>query len=149
MINRWWEKLPGKFDRVELGDFVVMPNHFHGIIIITREEREKREKREEPRLLPYGGGTIGKSVGEDPRVLPLRLLPPRVLPDIPKIMQWFKTMSTNEFLRYQKQSHETDSPKLWQRSYYDHIIRNDADFRRISEYIRNNPEKWIADRFHR
>lgn len=141
MISRWWEKLPGKFSRIELRDFIIMPNHFHGIIIIEREEpsdANKEEpwmdsKREEPRLLPYGSA-CGEGKGVDP--------------SIPRIMQWFKTMSTNEFLRFQKQSCESDSPRLWQRSYYDHIIRNDADYRRISDYIKNNPGKWMADRFH-
>ncbi|MCX6224603.1 MAG: hypothetical protein NTV01_07620, partial [Bacteroidia bacterium] len=63
--------------------------------------------------------------------------------------QWFKTMSTNEFYRMQKSAGNGNKTKLWQRSYWDHIIRTDADFNRISEYIKNNPSRWIADRFHR
>ena len=146
MISRWWERLPGKFLRIELREFIVMPNHFHGIIVIGREEPrmdEKREEprmelgREEPRLLPYGMA-FGEEMGFDTRVEP----------SIPRIMQWFKTMSTNEFLRIQKETGATNSPRLWQRSYYDHIIRNDTDYCRISEYIKNNPGKWMADRFH-
>ena len=119
MVNRWWEKLPEKFMFIELGSFVVMPNHFHGIIRI---------------------------VGEDPWVLPYD--DPRVDPSIPRIMQWFKTMSTNEFYQMQKTSRTSNKPKLWQRSYWDHIIRTEMDYQRITEYIKNNPDVWIADRFH-
>lgn len=50
IIYRWWEKLPGKFSRIELRDFIVMPYHFHGIIIIEREEPRWELKREEPLL---------------------------------------------------------------------------------------------------
>ena len=103
---------------IELGSFVVMPNHIHGIIRI---------------------------VGADPWVRPYD---PRVEPSIPRIMQWFKTMSTNEFYQMQKTSRTSNKPKLWQRSYWDHIIRTEMDYQRITEYIKNNPDVWIADRFH-
>ena len=137
MVSRWCEKLPGQFRRIELRDFILMPNHFHGIIMIERVKPGMHGRREEPWLLPYRTA-LGEEKGFDPRVEP----------SIPRIMQWFKTMSTNEFLRRQKETGATDSPRLWQRSYYDHIIRNDTDYFRISEYIKNNPGRWIADRFH-
>jgi len=100
-------------------------------------EGGKIEEREDTWVLPYG-----ISDGEEWRV------DTRVDPAIPRIIQWYKTMSTNEYLRKQKALGITDSGKLWQRSYYDHIIRTSADYYRISTYIRNNPAQWIADRFH-
>jgi len=59
-------------------------------------------------------------------------------------MRYFKTMTTNEYICGVKNG---DLPpfekKLWQKSYYDHIIRNQADYNEIWEYIENNPQKWV------
>ena len=133
---------------VLIDSFVVMPNHFHGIIRIDRnlyqpehfiigQKGQLVNQREDTRVLPYGTEMCGE--GE---------VNPRVDPSIPRIMQWFKTMSTNEFYRMQRSSGIGNNLKLWQRSYWDHIIRTDADYNRISDYIKNNPKVWIADRFH-
>lgn len=63
------------------------------------------------------------------------------------MMKWYKTQTTNAYIRrvqggglppFQKQ--------FWQRSYYDHILRNDADLAETRQYIRNNPLKWIQDK---
>ena len=63
-----------------------------------------------------------------------------------KILQWFKTMTTNEYLRGVKTfGWQSIDRKLWQRSYYDHIIRSDEDYENIYLYIKNNPAKWEMD----
>ncbi len=65
------------------------------------------------------------------------------------VVQWFKTMSTNEYIRGVKNlGWERFDGKLWQRNYYEHIIRNEKSFHRISNYIANNPAKWDDDKFH-
>ncbi len=57
-------------------------------------------------------------------------------------MQWFKTMSTNEYIRNVNNNNWTPfNKKLWQRNYYEHIIRNEKSYLHISEYIRTNPLK--------
>ena len=62
-------------------------------------------------------------------------------------ISWFKRMSTNEYIRGVKQRGWSPFPgKLWQRNYYDHIIRNESELERIREYIVNNPLKWESDR---
>ena len=59
---------------------------------------------------------------------------------IPKIVQWFKTMTTNEYIRQVKQNGwKPFNVKLWQRNYYEHIIRNENELNQIREYIINNP----------
>ncbi len=125
-VSGWWKKLPGKFRNIELGDFVVMPNHFHGIVRIM-------EPGLKPDCLLVDGGLVNL----------------RTEPSVPGIMQWFKTMSTNEFYRIRKSEGMAYPLKLWQRSYWDSIIRTEAEHNRISEYIKNNPARWIADRFYR
>ena len=59
-----------------------------------------------------------------------------------EIMKWFKTMTTNEYISgVRDRVYEPFEKKLWQRSFYDHIIRNDEDLKEKREYVMNNPAK--------
>ena len=63
---------------------------------------------------------------------------------LPDVMRFFKTMTTNDYIRGVKDGTLTPfDGKLWQKSYYDHVIRNQQDYNEIWEYIENNPAKWI------
>ena len=65
------------------------------------------------------------------------------------VMDWFKTMTTNEYIRGVKNHNwKRYEGKLWQRDYYDHIIRDWLDDVRISTYIIENPSKWKDDMFN-
>jgi REP element-mobilizing transposase RayT len=65
-------------------------------------------------------------------------------------MDWFKTMTTNEYIRGVKQfDWERFDKKLWQRSYYDHIIRDEKSYDNIVNYIIRNPENWDTDKFYK
>ena len=60
------------------------------------------------------------------------------------VMRFFKTMTTNEYIRWVKKGVlPAFEKKLWQKSYYDHVIRNQRDYNEIWEYIENNPNKWL------
>ena len=63
---------------------------------------------------------------------------------LPEIVRAFKSFSAMRINQLQKR----DRVAVWQRSFYDHIIRNEQDFRNIWEYIHNNPQKWQDDEFH-
>lgn len=118
MIEKWYYKLPEKFPHVKCHEMVVMPNHFHCII------------------------QIAGSVRADMRVGPDRA-------SLPTIMQWFKTMSTNEYIRGVKlYNWKPFYKKIWQRNYYEHIIRDKQSYLNITNYIYNNPAKWKFDRFN-
>ena len=66
-----------------------------------------------------------------------------------KIIQWFKTMTTNMYIRGVKNDHwKPFYKKLWQSKYWDHIIRNEKENIRISNYIINNPKKWFTDKLN-
>lgn len=70
-------------------------------------------------------------------------------PTVARIMQWFKTMTTNEYLQGVRQKGwQRFSQRLWQRSYYEHIIRDEDSYYEISEYIRMNPQNWGKDKYH-
>jgi len=116
MAEKWWIELNHKFDNVETDEYVVMPNHFHGIIMLTIAN-------------PIQGAHTGAPLQE--------------------IMQWFKTMTTNEYIRGVKQKGWPPFPgKLWQRSYYDHIIRNENELNLAREYIMYNPIRWPKDKYN-
>jgi putative transposase len=205
-IARWWMELTSKFPSIELDEFVVMPNHFHGIIIIPNQigasvtyeqgahtgaplpendqpvgadlrvcpdpPQGKQTDRMGDRVTQAQdaivtcerGAHIGaplqitnQSVGADLRVCPIpaqgkptdRMGDRHNQPGIPQIVQWFKTMTTNEYIRGVKQyDWQPFVGKLWQRNYCEHIIRNDASFQRIRDYIVNNPSSWQRDGLH-
>jgi REP element-mobilizing transposase RayT len=68
---------------------------------------------------------------------------------LPAIMQWFKTMTTNAYIKGVRQHGWTPfRGKLWQRSYYEHIVRDRRDLDRIRIYIQQNPARWYFDREH-
>ena len=62
-------------------------------------------------------------------------------------MQWFKTMTTNAYIRGVKQDGWEPFPgKLWQRNYYERIVRNERGLNAVRQYIQNNPVRWTEDR---
>ncbi len=64
-----------------------------------------------------------------------------------EIIQWFKTMSTNEYIRGVKDGkYPPFNKRIWQRNYYERIIRNENEFNQIAEYIVNNPINWMNDK---
>ena len=124
VIERWWIELNNKFRTVETDDFVIMPNHFHGIVVIPVGAD-----------LCVGPDSEGAHIGA-----PLRRVP------LPAIVQWFKTMTTNEYLRGVKTlGWASFQGQLWQRNYYEHVIRDEESLNRIREYILNNPAQWAYD----
>ncbi len=67
-------------------------------------------------------------------------------PPLSKMIQWFKTMTTNEYIRGVKENiYPSFNKRVWQRNYYEHIIRNEDSFYQIVQYIENNPKSWKND----
>ncbi len=129
MIEKWWAELPNKFPTIQTDEYVVMPNHFHGIVFITTTDDVGANLRVRPNL--RGRPNQGAHKGAP----------------LPKIVQWFKTMTTNEYIRGVKQHGWSPFPgKLWQRNYYEHIVQNENELDRIRRYIAENPLKWAIDR---
>jgi putative transposase len=193
MIEKWHLELPNKFNDIELGEYVVMPNHFHAIIINNGSGAVPVPV---PVPVPVGADTqVGpyhgvqncddNSVGADLHVRPENANCENVRPEnanrenvrpennatenvrlndpdpdhdnwgehagspLSRVVQWFKTMTTNEYIRGVKNlGWERFDGKLWQRNYYEHIIRDEKSYSAISNYIINNPAKWIGDQFH-
>jgi putative transposase len=127
MIERWYLELENKFKTIRCHDWVVMPNHFHCIVEIA--DNDLGEHR-------------GRHIG-----LPLHNHPIR--PKLGEIVQWFKTMTTNAYIRGVKEDDwQPFEKKMWQRNYWEHIIRNETSYLKLIEYIQNNPQKWELDALH-
>ena len=117
MIAMWWLELSSKFPTASLDSYVVMPNHIHGIICTDNEMDS----------ITGQGAHAGAP--------------------LPTVIQWFKTMTTNAYIRGVKSgSFPPFEGKLWQRNYYEHVIRNERELKSIRLYISQNPAKWHLDR---
>ncbi len=115
MAEKCWCAIPDHFPWAMLDEFVVMPNHIHGII------------------------TIGaKAVGANNH-LPLQHGTSRT---IGSIVRGFK-IGVTKWLRA-----NTDVHAVWQRNYYEHIIRDEDAYLKIAEYVQTNPQRWKEDTYH-
>jgi len=138
IVQKWWNEIPIHFPTVELGMFVIMPNHVHGIIFITTKRRgEVISPHEDPNNNvqdAHVAETETLNLGRE--TLPLRR------PILGQIVAYFKYQSTKEMNRI-----ETDKAitKFWQRNYYEHIIRDEKDLQNKTDYINTNPSLWDED----
>jgi REP element-mobilizing transposase RayT len=227
MVERWYYELKNKYPDVKCGEFIVMPNHFHCIVIKNGfpvpvgadlcvcpenddddDDGDGRTHRFAPTIAPtiapivtptiipivaptilgeqnemifgennilgddilggdiLGDGILGDDIlgdgilgehnilGDDilgeHNILGDDILGEHVGSPLRDIVRWFKTMSTNEYIRGVKNyGWPPFNRKLWQRNYWEHIIRNEQSYQRISEYIVNNPANWQKDKlFH-
>ena len=122
IITKWLLELENKFNDIKIDEYIIMPNHIHFIIKRTGDNTGSMGDHT---------GSTGDHIGS-----PLR-----------DIIGWFKTMTTNEYIAGVKSGKFIPfKGRLWQRNYYEHIIRNYDDYINISEYIQNNPLKWEYDK---
>lgn len=147
-----WNEIPNHFPFVILGNFVVMPNHVHGIVIINKPNFNMTVSVfvETQNIASLPASTPRPASMPQPA-----LIPPYQLPSLsPKnkfgpqsqnlasIIRGFKTGVT-------KFARSNNIEFQWQSRYYDHIIRDRRSFHTISDYITNNPAKWNEDKFKR
>jgi putative transposase len=126
IVHRTWNDLPNHVVRIVLDEFVVMPNHIHGIIMIGDQSA-------------VGAGSVGAgSVGAGSEPAPTTTK----RHGLPEIIRQFKTFSARRINEHRG----TAGTPVWQRNYYEHIIRDEASLNRIRDYIVNNPMQWALDR---
>jgi REP element-mobilizing transposase RayT len=113
-----WKDIPKHFSNVELDEFILMPDHLHGIIIISQQEPSPNF----PNKKYAATGTQPNSLGA--------------------IVQNFKSISTRKINRINR------SPRnfIWQRNYHEQIIRDESTLQNVRQYIGDNPLKWQSDR---
>ncbi|MFA6551544.1 MAG: transposase [Patescibacteria group bacterium] len=127
IIKRQWLWLARQYRYVKLNQFAIMPNHLHGIIFINKSKIIGADYK----------NNVG--TGRDLSLHPTYLLPPKPK-SLSDIVGAFKTTSS-------KLIHQIGLTQFrWQRSFYDHIIRNEKSLGQIRNYIYYNPIKWETDR---
>ncbi len=173
MIETEWLNLKTRFTNIELHAYVIMPDHFHGIIEIT----SGAPTRDAPDAPDSGGASSGGAplVGAPPEDAPPENTPPEDTPPedtatavegaptrdapskaddtpIPKkktvgdMIGAFKSITTVNYIRgVNALGWPGFDGRLWERNYYERVIRNGRAFQNISRYIINNPAKWEAN----
>ena len=126
IAHKYWNELPKHFDNVSLDEYVVMPNHIHGIVVIDFEYNYATRRDAINRVSTIGGFAKCKN--------------PMIIRSLSTYIRWFKGRCSYEINKSMKNSHFQ-----WQSRFYEHIIRNDSDLNRIREYIMNNPLQWEFD----
>ena len=128
LANKYWKEIPNHFPFVELDEFVIMPNHVHGIIIINK---------------PNDGGYNDKrnvgtpNLGVSTTTMASEKWNPGSLGVI--INQYKRICTIN--------ARKIHTNFAWQSRFHDHIIRNDESLQRIRDYIINNTLRWRDDKF--
>ena len=124
IADKCWMEIPNHFPNAILHEHIVMPNHVHGIIQLVNDENFlERVENFQPQQ---------PSRNEFQKMIPR---------SIGSIVKGFKIGVTKWF------RNNTDVETVWQRNYYEHIIRNEQSYQTISDYIINNPAKWKVDKF--
>ncbi|MCL2682711.1 MAG: hypothetical protein FWE63_04395 [Bacteroidales bacterium] len=123
IVNAEWQYLKTKYPHIELHGYVIMPNHFHGIIQISETS--------------VGAG-FARPICKHLSQFPLGRADPAPTATIGNIIGYFKYQTTKKI---------NLSIKIWQRNYYEHIIRNNRSYKYIANYIINNPINWENDNF--
>jgi putative transposase len=134
IVRDLWHKIPEHFPYTDIDEFVVMPNHAHGIIVIYHNDCRGEvsspivvspiPKTKKEGATPEGGGTLPlqrRTLGQN--------------------VAYFKYRSSKQI----NQIRNTPGIPLWQRNYYEHIIRSEEEMNRIRKYIIDNPAKWVED----
>jgi REP element-mobilizing transposase RayT len=129
-VLKCWRRVPARFPNIQLDIFVVMPNHVHGIVVITCRGEAAADSCEH-------GSTTSPAAAS-----PLPYAPRGTKPSsLAAIIQAFKASSS----RIINNAQGTPGAPVWQRSYYEHIIRSEKSLDAIRQYIERNPTNWPFD----
>jgi REP element-mobilizing transposase RayT len=132
VASQQWEKLIKRFPNIELGAFVIMPNHSHGIIQIVEREVQRRDT----------ASRFNDQNDESSRRVPTERFQKPVAGSIPTIVRSYKSA-----VAYRINLMRNDkNTNVWQRNYYEHVIRNEKELETITKYIEYNPMNWQLDR---
>ncbi len=116
IADKFWQEIPDRFPVMKIDEYIVMPNHVHGIIIINADQR---------RNAPWRVSTLG--------------IQPLIKNSLSSVVNHFKGNTK----RY---CNKNNLEFVWQPRFHDHIIRDEGELYRIRQYIVNNPSKWGSDR---
>lgn len=129
IVEECWQALPAHFAHVELDEFVVMPNHFHAIVIFTES------------IEPVGAGS---SRPQSPSSEKRAGEPRPYEATLGQVMGYFKYQSTKR-INIHRAAQGLSKVVVWQRNYYERIIRDEKELNETRRYIGENPLYWDRD----
>lgn len=130
-VTNYWLRLPKTFN-IQLDEWVIMPNHLHGIIVIEHNSRDDASSDNYEYKV--------KATWSDSSLHPIGT----THGSLGAILQNFKSVSTRKINQIQG----TPGVPIWQRNYYERIIRDEEEWGRIRLYIQENPARWMGDVEH-
>ena len=142
IAEKYWYEIPNHFPFAILDEFIVMPNHIHGIIFIDKkrddtklsDNDDRNDVRDKACLVSTQSSTNHLTPGQKRFRNPGKN-------NISSIFGSYKSVVSNN-------AHKINPEFDWQSRFHDHIIRDDTELNRIRYYIRNNPKNWTDDKFH-
>ncbi|WP_165730037.1 transposase [Polaribacter sp. 20A6] len=134
LAEKYWLEIPQHFPFVELGNFVIMPNHTHRILIIDKQIIDKQIE-----TLQCNVSTGDKNIGAKNEQMAKISPKPG---SISTIIRSYKSVVS-------KNARKIDQYFGWQSRFHDHIIRNNISFNKVQNYITNNPLMWNEDKFYK
>ena len=170
MIETQWHELTNRFTNIELHEFIVMPNHFHGILqiipvgatlVVAQNKMMGNDENEsetgqphigQPQgIAPTGmGNKIGIYSNQQTNAVQSNQMLSTGIADktVGDMLDAFKSITTVAYIRGIKNfGWQPFNAKLWQRNYHEHIIRDEQSYQTIASYIVNNPATWNDDIF--
>jgi len=141
VVVSWWGNLGRHFPSVLTDEFVVTPNHIHGIVFlganIPAEAWQMRDI-----VAAEAGDHTGSPLPADGA----GNTDAGTFPTLATVVGWFKTRTTNDYIwGVKNDAYPPFRGRLWQRNFYEHIIRTDQTLDRIRTYIADNPSRWHDD----
>jgi putative transposase len=141
IVQKTWIDLPNRFPTIQLDEFVVMPNHVHGIIVMTDNHTttvgaglalpHNHTHNHDPRgIFGTGSSNLGTCQGAASSA--------PALGDVVRVFKSISAIAVNRFLSRLGQP-------LWQRNYYERIVRDPVALSNIRRYIKTNPQNWAED----
>jgi len=125
VVSVWWGKTFEKYNNIAIDEYIIMPNHIHGIINVVGAGSPRPDK-----ISLNVNNQNDDSNGHGNRA-----------PTIGNIIAYFKYQTTKQINQLENKS----GRKIWQRNYYDQVIRNEKSLGQIRKYIINNPTNWSDD----
>ncbi|MGR3178580.1 MAG: transposase [Candidatus Anammoxibacter sp.] len=144
MVKNEWLQLPQRFTNIKLHEYIVMPNHFHAILEIVGVTLVVAQNDTVAKNTDAKNNTVDseKEKGQPQGIAPTNKTVGDMIGAFESIttVEYIRGVKTNGWRRFDK--------KLWQRNYWEHIIRNENEYKRITEYIINNSMKWDMDKLN-
>jgi REP element-mobilizing transposase RayT len=149
LVENEWRRLEVRFKKVLLDEWTVMPNHLHGILVMVEEKINDNEDTWHPGARQEGWTDVGARQGSSRKMeessfaspLLQRHISGAVPGSLGAIVGSFKSTTT----RLVNGLRHSPGTRLWQRNYYEHILRNEEEWEAIRAYIHENPSRWKMD----